>query len=76
MVENLKHMVEEEVLSRNDEIVDSAMSEYNKFKNFKIVWSNDENLTSINSLTYEELWKYNLLGYANKFENYCYRLKQ
>jgi len=75
MLENIKYMVNQEVLSKNDEIVKDAISEYNKFKNFKMIWSNDENLISINSLTAEEKSKYKLVGYSNRFEKFCYRIK-
>ena len=75
MLENIKDMVNQEVLSKNDEIVKDAISEHDKFKNFKMIWSGDENLVSVNSLTDKEKSKYKLVGYSNRFENFCYRIK-
>jgi len=75
MLENIKDMVNQEVLSKNDEIVKDAISEHDKFKNFEMIWSGDENLVSVNSLTDKEKSKYKLVGYSNRFEKFCYRIK-
>jgi len=42
---------------------------------FEIVWSNDEKYFPIYPLPFEDRKRLNLLGYSNRFENFCYRLK-
>jgi hypothetical protein len=41
---------------------------------FEFVWGKNE-LPSVNDFSIEKKMRYKLLGYSNKFEDYCYHLK-